>query len=918
MRNVLCVGSIALLMCFTGAARPQATDDPLYRGFLNPPDDARPMMRWWWFGPAVTKPELQKELETMRAAGIGGVEIQPVYPLELDDAKKGIRNLKYMSPEFLDAVGFANRTARGLGMRVDITLGSGWPYGGPKTTLDLAAGRLRLAWAAINGNAVLPVALDEGESIVAAFAVVGNEQHFDPASAQRLIPRPIGVAPPGPPGRSALYFIAGHTGQQVKRAAFGAEGNVLDHFNRAAIDEHLTDVAAPLVGAFGDELPYSVFSDSLEVVGSDWTANLPEEFRKRRGYDLIPHLPELVAGGTPEADAVRHDWGKTLAELIRENYLTPLADFAAAHHTLFRSQTYGDPAVTLADEATPQLIEGEGMQWRQFSYCRWATSAAHLYGRNVVSAETWTWLHSPAFRATPLDLKAEADRMFLLGVNQLVGHGWPYSPPEAGEPGQAFYAAAVLNQHNPWFAVMPEITKYLTRVSWLLRQGKSANDVAILLPEDDAQAAFTPGHVSVVDEMAKRVSPQLMAAVLDAGYNVDYIDAATIEKLGTVPYPVLILPSTDRISLSTYKKIEEYADAGGKVIAVGKTPSLAPGLMEQGDSAEIAAISERLFRDVGHKGIKPRWTTEAREPWPGMAQALRQSLKPDFTVTDFSPGHIGNDSEIGVIHRKLPECDIYFVANTENYPFRGSLGLRSPHRSHQEWRTEDGSVLNVAHDLILAPYESRVFVFCDSFDTTIKPAVDLSWTAGVHYPGHHELNLSEGWQVRFGDQKTAASVNTQTSWTELSGREHFSGEAVYTRDFSLDETPKSDQRLVLDFGEGKAIVDDRPAGADGMHALLDPPIREAAIVYVNGKRAGALWHPPYRLDITSLVKPGANRLEVHVYNTAINELAGQPPRDYTAPWAKYGKRFEPQDMDKVKPEPSGLLGPVRLMTAPGP
>jgi hypothetical protein len=126
-------------------------------------------------------------------------------------------------------------------------------------------------------------------------------------------------------------------------------------------------------------------------------------------------------------------------------------------------------------------------------------------------------------------MKAEADRMFLLGINQFVGHGYPYSSPAAGEPGWAFYAAAVFNSHNPWFPVMPDVTKYLQRVSWLLRQGKPANDIAILLPEDDAQAAYTPGHVSVTDEMRRLIAPGLMAAILDAGYNIDYIDAATID-----------------------------------------------------------------------------------------------------------------------------------------------------------------------------------------------------------------------------------------------------------------------------------------------------------------------------------------------------------------------------------------------------
>jgi hypothetical protein len=113
------------------------------RGFENPPDDARIMMRWWWFGPAVTKPELERELHAMKAGGIGGVEVQPVYPFALDDRASGLRNLPYLSDDFIEAVRFAALRAHELGLRVDITLGSGWPYGGPHVAITEAAGRLR-------------------------------------------------------------------------------------------------------------------------------------------------------------------------------------------------------------------------------------------------------------------------------------------------------------------------------------------------------------------------------------------------------------------------------------------------------------------------------------------------------------------------------------------------------------------------------------------------------------------------------------------------------------------------------------------------------------------------------------------------------------------------------------------------------
>ncbi len=841
----------------------------------------------------------------MRNAGIGGVEIQPVYPLMLDDPAKGIKNFSYLSPEFLSDVSFANRTARSLGLRVDITLGSGWPYGGPKTTLALSAGKLKVVAVPFNGSISRPT-LAEGESLIALFVVKGTPQSFSVVGEKMLDPSSaVPILDDGP--HTVLYFISSHTGQKVKRAAFGAEGFVLDHFSRAAISEHLDDIATPLLNAFGNQPPYSVFSDSLEVYESDWTPELPAEFKKRRGYDLIPHLPELVAGGTPQAEAVRHDWGQTLSELVRDNYLEPITQFALQHRSLFRSQTYGEPAVTLADEAVPNLPEGEGPQWRAFSFTRWATSASHLYDRNVTSAETWTWLHSPAFRATPLDMKAEADKMFLLGVNQIVGHGWPYSPPGAGEPGWSLYAAAVFNAHNPWFPVMPDITKYLQRVSWLLRQGKPANDIAILLPEDDAQAAFTPGHVSVTDEMKKRITPELMSAILDAGYNIDYIDAATIDKLGTIPYPVLVIPPTDRIPLATYRAIASYA-ASGKVIAIGKPPTLGPGLNDQASSAEIAALSQSLFKAADAKGI---FVDSASQ----LPAALHSLLRPDIDTS-------GKTAGLGFIHRKLADSDIYFIANTSNVTIDGKMQLRAHQPFFESWDPDSGKVLSAGKHadtdripLTLAPYESRIFVLSARPSMTLAgPSLSPSSSSALNE--ERTTDLSTSWQIRFAGSTSNQTLTSLTSWTDLEGRQFYSGEADYTRTFDVSKAPKSGARVLIDFGPGTPTVDTRPPDANGTHALLDPPIREAAIVYINGQRAGSLWHPPYRIDISVLVHKGQNRVEVRAYNTAINEMAGQPPRDYNALYAKYGKRFEPQDMENLKPVPSGLIGHVSLVEEP--
>src|SRR3984893_3097589 len=474
------VFSVLLLFSLLRTPTILAQADPalaqLMESFAHPPADSRIMMRWWWFGPGVTKPEIQRELEQMKAAGISEGESATLYPLALDDSQTGFHNLPYLSGEYIDALRFAASEAMRLGMRMDVTLGSGWPFGGPHLPVNQAAVEMRVEPVTIpfKAHSIATPGISTGEQLIAAFLIPGSgdalafgEAKPVPISAIENGRLEISVEPSSP--YSAVFFISSRTGMMVKRPAVGAEGFVLDHYDQNATENHLHAVGDRLLEAFGSHPPYAVFSDSLEDYGSNWTGDLLQQFRQRRGYDLAPHLPALLAEVGPETAAVRHDWAKTLTELTNERFLSPLHSWASQHHTLLRSQTYGFPPVTLFSNRYEDLPEGEGkatlLTWRQFSDTRRAASAGHLFGKPVISSETWTWLHSPAFRATPLDMKAEADLHFLQGINQLVGHGWPYSPASAGEPGWRMYAAAALNAHNPWFAVMPDFTRYLQRVS---------------------------------------------------------------------------------------------------------------------------------------------------------------------------------------------------------------------------------------------------------------------------------------------------------------------------------------------------------------------------------------------------------------------------------------------------------------------
>ncbi|MVW59996.1 glycoside hydrolase [Massilia sp. NEAU-DD11] len=885
--------ALALSCAFAAhAAGPSTTFADVARHLQAPPPDARPMMRWWWFGPAVVKSELEREILAMKAGGIGGFEIQPVYPMELDDAARGIRNVPYLSPEFLGAVSFANRTGRANGMRVDMTLASGWPYGGPHVTVGEAAARLRQAVVDVPVGAAsfaLPAVMS-GEQPIAAFVGSG----VDPASLKLLQVQAgadgrAAIAPADAP-RKVVVYIASRTGQQVKRAALGAEGFVLDHLSRKAVDHHLAAVAEPLMKAFGDAPPYAVFSDSLEVYNTDWTDDFAAEFKRRRGYDIVPHLPTVFTGQGPDAPALRRDWALTQTELVNERYLTPIDDWAKQHGTQFRSQTYGEPAVSLSSNRLVALPEGEGPQFREFSFTRLATSAGHLYGRPVISAETWTWLHSPAFAATPLDMKVEADRMLLQGVNQFIGHGWPYTPPGTIEPGYAFYAAAVFNDHNPWWNVMPQVTGYLTRMSWLMRQGEPANQVAVLLPNDDVYAALVPGKVSLSAEMHTHVTPALTAQILDAGQNLDYTDADAVLALG-VRHPVLVLPHVTRLAPEVIDKLAAYVRGGGHIVAVGGAPSLAPGYRDAARvSAAVAAKAKALF-------ASPNVRTVAHDDAVGAA--LQAVLAPDMKLS-------AQASDVGFVRRKLRDADIYFIANTSNRPVHAQASFAAV-RKTAAWIDPDSGRMTAATlpaSLDLAPYESRVLVLADALPSAPAPVAATTEIA----------DLGRDWSLRFPGKAQAQRLAALRSWTDDEATRYFSGVATYEKDVELTAAQLRSSRLVLDFGPGTPL-ESAPKVPAGMRAMFDSPVREAAQVVVNGRLAGAVWHPPYAVDVTGFLQPGRNRIEVRVANLALNALAGHALPDYRLLSARYGQRFVPQDTALIAPQPAGLLGPVKLLGA---
>ncbi|HVQ31593.1 MAG TPA: glycosyl hydrolase, partial [Vicinamibacteria bacterium] len=529
----------------------------------------------------------------------------------------------------------------------------------------------------------------------------------------------------------------------------------------------------------------------------------------------------------------------------------------------------------------------------------------------------WTWLHSPSFRASPLDVKAEADLHFLQGINQLIGHGWPYTAEGVAYPGWRFYAAGVFNEKNPWWIVMPDVTRYLQRTSFLLRQGQPANDVALYLPNHDAWAHFTAGRVHMIETLAERLGADVVARVLEAGFNLDFVDDEALARLGRIEkgslvlgtnrYRAVVLPGVESIPLPTYRKLEELARAGGAVIATRRVPSTAPGLLATaGEQSELRELSGRLF---GASSPSAHFVeNESRD----LSARLAALVRPDVALSPAVP-------EIGFVHRRTADADIYFLANTSNVRQTVSATFRVKGGARAEWwdpmtgrvspaRSQARAGGGQTVSLELEAYGSRVVVFTEGARAS-EPvrARGPERVAALPPP----IDLSQGWRLSFGPGRPAVPMDRLRSWTEDAETRNFSGLGTYEKDVEVPQDLLGPGlALRLDLGEAQPVA---PLAGARQQAWLEAPVREAAVVYVNGSRAGSVWCPPYSVDLTDRLRPGANTLRIEVANLAINHMAGRSLPDYRLLNLRYGTRFEPQDMDKVQPIPAGLLGPIRLV-----
>ncbi|GAA1489789.1 glycosyl hydrolase [Brachybacterium sacelli] len=815
--------------------------------FLRPDPSARPMMRWWWFGPDVESAEIDRELRAMADAGLGGAEVAFVYPLA-EGADE------FLSARMLSPLRHAAETARDLGLRFDVTLGSGWSYGGSHIGPEHASRSLHWERRDISPAALeVPVTTPwPGDELVAAYLGDGS-----PPSGWAHLPTEGGTLriPAGRGPRTVLLAWSRVTGQQVKRASAGAEGPVLDHLSAEATRHHLEVVGESLLEAVPADLLGSVFCDSLEVYGANWTPRFAEEFACRRGYDVLPLLYRLRVD-EPGSARLRQDVGRTLTELVEENFVAVCRQWAHEHGVALRIQAYGEPPVTLSSQRLADLIEGEGWGWNGLPQTRWASSAAQLHGREVVSSEIWTWVHSPSFRATPLDLKGEAHEHLLLGITHFVGHGWPYSPPDAPGLGWMFYAAGALDDRNPWWPAMPELSAYLTRLCWLLRHGEPVAEVKLYLPSADVRAEHGEGF-DLWRACRDRIGPEIPAAIRRAGHDLQLVDDDALAVLAPQEAPVVVLPLVTELPEPARAWCDAVREAGGTVI-----------------SLDSPAYRGTVAADA--------------ETFPAV---LADARRPDAALE-------GDDGEVGVIHRRLADGDLYFMANTgaEQRTFR--LTPRSGGGTVEQWDPRSGEIAPAARDgealvLTLHPYEASVLVATDPASHEEPAPVREERLLGTR-------RLEGPWHFAAGPaspQRVSVPVSLPHRWeAELSEP---CDEGTYETVVDLGPDPLTPgERFVLDLGPGRPLARS-PHDPKSYRALLAPPVREIAVVTVDGRDAGVIWDAPHRIDLTDALHPGANTIRLLVRTTAAEQVAADPHLGdmVAAAHRAYGRRFDLQDLD---------------------
>jgi len=904
-------------------------------------DVTHPWTRWWWHGSAVTKEGLTTNMEEIKNAGFGGVEVTSIY------GTKGYEeeDISFQSPQWMNIIKFTLDEGERLGLGIDLANASGWPFGGPWISADDACKEVRYKSYTLKSGEKLnekvefiqePFVRAVGHKVDISevkFPISSNpnlqEMALDQVRFKKKLPllsliaygengeaidltdKVKGDGTLGwfaPDGTWKLYAVfQGWHGKMVERASKGGEGNVIDHFSEEAVKNYLeffnknaNSIQLKRIRAF--------FNDSYEVDDAqgeaDWTPLFFKEFEKYRGYDLKNYLPALFGDESEEINnRVLCDYRETISDLLLDKFTKVWNQWSRKYNAVVRNQAHGSPANILDLYAASDIPEAEGTLVLRI---KMATSSGHVSGKSLISAEAATWLNEH-FLSTLSEAKKTFDRYFANGVNHLVYHGTPYSPVSEEWPGWMFYASVHFAPTNTWWEDLKTINSYVTNCQSFLQSSKPSNDILLYFPIYDAWSERGNSMLKHFGTQNEELTKDLGDMLLNNGYTFDYISDKQILQLNVEgkkilssnsKYKTIIIPECDYIPLTTFQKVINLAKEGATIILQKDFPRDVPGLkdLKYRQEAYKKIINEIKFNSENDYDISQL----------GEGKVIKgDDLKPILDSIKVLPeSMVKNGLWFNRVSREEGIC--YFISNWGDKEVDAWIQVRSDGKE-AVWFNPMNKKYGKAEVKNLSEDHAEVYVKLGIGETLI-----LQW-----YPSEQNvedykfyektndvMNLDSEWEINFvnGGPTLPNSYTTKKleSWTEHSNElKSFSGTASYKTIF------------------------DKP-GFEATAYLLDlGKVCESAEVYLNGEKLATLVGPEFQLTIEEAKLQNTNNLELQVTNLMANRIIDMDQKGinykkfYNINFAAHDRK----DMDENglftaknwNPLESGLIGPVKLI-----
>ena len=861
----------------------------------------KPGVRWWWMGSALDKENISWSMEQYAKCGIGAVEITPIYGVLNNDRN----NIEFLSPQWMEMLRFVQSEGMKNNIQIDMATGTGWPFGGPWVPMEESASRLLVTDTIIHSSQIrkFSLSLPKPELIQIDDSVFVEEP--DTVEGDKKLIGIYAYRKSGTKGDAFLRLKVNDKGllepldkkkkiaqgdwriialwkrmaiMNVKRAAPGGTGFVVDHFNKKAVLNYLRHISDAF-DKTNTPYPHTFFNDSYEVSRADYTPDIFPEFEKRRGYKLEDNIEKLVDGDAK----VVSDYRETLGDLIFENFTQTWTEWAHNHGVITRNQAHGSPANLIDCYSAVDIPEIEGFGLTDFgirglrkdsrhtrkndsdfSMLKYAASAAHINGKKLTSSETFTWL-TEHFRTSLSQMKPDLDLMFCAGVNNVYFHGACYSPKDDPWPGWKFYASVDMSPTNSIWRDAPELMKYIDRCQSYLQWGKPDNDFLVLLPVRDMWKKDTHGErlmqfsIHKMGELAPEFA-ETVNNIVKAGYDCDYISEkfllSTSVKDGKLvtaagqPYNGLIIPSDSTIMTDSVRNHIARLKAQGACILTGV----------RREDMESCCNPEPMRYELGLKVIR-----------------RRNEAGYHYFIANLTP-----DDVDARVHLTVGFTDAMWVdpLTGKKHPveIQGGGSLRISLCSGQSMILQTFNEPQPEMQLERMPRKNLTHSVDDS------------------------INIDKGWKLSFIEEAPKVSgtfsIDTLRTWETLDNdsAKVTMGTGVYETTFDL---PANTQHPT----------------PNTQIALGD--VRESARVYINDVYVGCAWCVPYVLTFDgSILRQKGNKLRIEVTNLPANRIADMDRRGVK--WRKFDDinivniKYKYRKYDRWKPMPSGLNGPVTI------